>query len=556
MFATTQLTERPAPFLPVENQAGFEERKYLEQQAEDYRRILAELSSKSTAAARTWLAERGLDGSRFERAVQEELDAAGKRPGARTNLYEIVRGKLARQGVPEAEIPPRHAGYTPLDHGLDRIARKGLERLAWELDRYEPVAFSVYSGRTPDVNAVYAPQRPPAEPWKKGELEQVAVLAGGDPFSPTIKVEPGALSVVDLHTSALDASCPKSEVPNSETGRRKALAEWIAHPRHPLTARVMANRIWQWHFGRGLAGNPNNFGATGKKPTHPELLDWLAVAFVERGWSIKAMHRLLMSSAAYRRSAEHPDRRSLGERDPHGTSYAVFQPRRLTAEELRDGMLAVSGELNRTLGGIPIRPEINREAALQPRQVMGTFASAWQPSPKPADRHRRSIYALKIRGSAGSAAGGVQRAEPGPELRGSRFVDSHAPGLQPLEQREHYGPRVGICRPLPAGDHRSAAGDRPSVSVGLWAFARRSGSTDLPATLGRNDRAASPAAFRPTRVPDGGDARSRRGEHGREFYFCRAIVRRSRFRAGSATGGRSPGNPRLGRSLPGAAERE
>jgi hypothetical protein len=167
----------------------------------------------------------------------------------------------------------------------------------------------------------------------------------------------------------------------------------------------MVNRIWQWHFGQAIAGNPNNFGGTGKKPTHPELLDWLAATFVEGSadgkvapWSIKAMHRIIMNSDAYRRGSRHPDPKRLEERDPLGTHYAVFKPRRLTAEELRDTMLALSGELNRAPGGIPARPEINREAALQPRQVMGTFAEAWQPAPKPEQRHRRSLYVLKIRG--------------------------------------------------------------------------------------------------------------------------------------------------------------
>ncbi|MEO6786226.1 MAG: DUF1553 domain-containing protein, partial [Chthoniobacteraceae bacterium] len=147
-----------------------------------------------------------------------------------------------------------------------------------------------------------------------------------------------------------------------------------------------------------IAGNPNNFGSTGKRPTHPELLDWLAATFVERGWSFKAMHRLIMSSEAYRRSAIFTDRKMLAKKDPNGTSYAAFKPRRLTAEELRDAMLSATGELNPMLGGIPNRPEINLEAALQPRQVMGTFANAWVPNPKPEQRHRRSIYALKIRG--------------------------------------------------------------------------------------------------------------------------------------------------------------
>jgi hypothetical protein len=124
----------------------------------------------------------------------------------------------------------------------------------------------------------------------------------------------------------------------------------------------------------------------------------MAAAFVEQGWSFKAMHRVIMTSEAYRRSATHPDLKRLAEKDPTATSYAVFKPRRLTAEELRDAMLTATGELNPTLGGIPNRPEINLEAALQPRQVMGTFASAWTPNPLPSQRHRRSIYSLKTRG--------------------------------------------------------------------------------------------------------------------------------------------------------------
>ncbi len=151
-----------------------------------------------------------------------------------------------------------------------------------------------------------------------------------------------------------------------------------------------------WHFDQPIAGNPNNFGSTGKPPTHPELLDWLAATLVENNWSIKSLHRIIMNSATYRRSCELVD--ATHPREQLEQHYAVFKPRRLTAEEIRDSMLADTGELDRTLGGIPIRPEINSEAALQPRQVMGTFAAAWVPNPLPTERHRRTLYALKLRG--------------------------------------------------------------------------------------------------------------------------------------------------------------
>ena len=401
VFSTTQMADRPAEFLPGENTSGFEEKKYLEQRREFHLAQLKRLDDKSLVAARAWYAERKLDAKDFEQAVEEVTGKTGKR--GRESGYAEVRAALSRRGLPEAQIPPKLIGFTPEDYGHERIARKGLERLKWDLDRFEPVAFSVYSGRTPEVKSVVNPMRMPANRMAIGELEETCILTGGDPFSPAAKVAPGALSMVGPIGNR------QSEIGNDISGRRLALANWITSPTNPLTARVMVNRIWQWHFGQALAGNPNNFGATGKKPTHPELLDWLAATFVERGWSMKAMHRLIMTSEAYRRGSSNQYSVSsvqsgAGEptaklnTDLLNTEYLSFKPRRLAAEELRDAMLRVSGELNPALGGIPVRPEINPEAALQPRQVMGTFAEAWQPSPKPEQRHRRSLYALKIRG--------------------------------------------------------------------------------------------------------------------------------------------------------------
>jgi hypothetical protein len=230
----------------------------------------------------------------------------------------------------------------------------------------------------------------PKDSVKDSELEQPTILIGGDPFSSGPPVTPGILSVIGM--------LEQSPFPNEIQGRRLALAHWIVHPQNPLTARVMVNRMWMWHFGIPIAGNPNNFGSTGKRPTHPELLDWLAASFVEEGWSMKKVQRWIMQSKAYRRSCQHPQPELLQKLDPLGATYAVFQPRRLSAEEIRDSMLLISGELNRSVGGIPCRPEIHLEAALQPRQVMGTFAAAWAPNPLPAQRHRRSIYVLRLRG--------------------------------------------------------------------------------------------------------------------------------------------------------------
>lgn len=386
VFATTQLAERAAEFLEVENRDGFDERKYLEQRGKFYSQMLGEVNKKRTIdAARKWLAAENRDAEPFE-SMLKELRAA-KKP----DNIDAVRRAMQQKGVGPNLIPPRHVGFEPRDFGLERVSRKGQQRLKWEFERYEPIAFSVYSGRTPRMTNVSAPLRMPAKRMKDGELEQAAILAGGDPFSPTVKVEPGVLSAVSPASQTL-------AIKDDIEGRRTALANWIASPDNPLTTRSIVNRVWQWHFGQGIAGNSNNFGATGKKPTHPVLLDHLAAVFVEDGWSLKKLHRRILMSQAYRRSTMPVDREALAKADPNGTSYAVFHPRRLTSEELRDSMLAVSGELNPRLGGIPARPEMNLEAALQPRMVMGTFAAAWQPSRLPEQRHRRSIYALKIRG--------------------------------------------------------------------------------------------------------------------------------------------------------------
>lgn len=278
---------------------------------------------------------------------------------------------------------------TPDDFGRHRLGRKWKLLFNWSADRYRPIAFSVYNGPGNVGRRVASRLRKPSRQARgKRQPNRTSVLDGGDVFSAGDPVRPDVLSATGLAAT----------IPVSFDGRRTSLADWITHPDNPLTARVIVNRIWQGHFGRGLATNPNNFGATGQPPTHPLLLDWLATEFVRRGWSIKSLHRLILTSAAYRRSSHHPDRDTLSRLDPNRAGYAVFRPRRLAAEELRDAMLVVSGELNPRTGGLPTRPDMNLEAALQPRMIMGTFAPSYVPDPLPVQRNRRTIYALKLRG--------------------------------------------------------------------------------------------------------------------------------------------------------------
>ncbi len=390
VFATTQMAERPVPFLPWENTSYFEERRFLEMRRRDYVATLQAIDEVLLKNAQRWFTERGLSAELWNEAVDKARRQVAASGQEFEGVFNTARRILMRRGVSEDQFPPKLVGLTPEQYGLERVARKGLERLRWEQLRYEPVALSVYDGVTPPLRSVNRPLSVPKDPLADGQLEETYILSRGDPFSPLEPVQPGALSIL--------AWVGREPFPNTVQGRRLTLARWIANPRNPLTLRTIVNRVWLWHFHQALAGNPNNLGATGKRPTHPELLDWLARIFVEDGWSLKALHRRMMTSDAYRRASIHPDPQLLREKDPLGTSYAVFPLRRLSAEELRDAMLAVSGEWNPQIGGIPSRPEIHWEVAMQPRQVMGTFAAAWVPNALPQQRHRRSLYALKLRG--------------------------------------------------------------------------------------------------------------------------------------------------------------
>src|SRR6185369_14194395 len=160
------------------------------------------------------------------------------------------------------------------------------------------------------------------------------------------------------------------------TLRRKALAQWIASPDNPLTARVMVNRIWQYHFGRGLLATPSDFGTRAGTPSHPELLDWLSAEFVERKWSIKAMHKLIMLSDTYRRGANATE--AAREKDPANTLLSHANRRRLQAEEIRDAVLQASGRLNLKLGGPPVVPPLEAEELFG---IIGKAENAWVVTP-------------------------------------------------------------------------------------------------------------------------------------------------------------------------------
>lgn len=202
-------------------------------------------------------------------------------------------------------------------------------------------------------------------------------LYRGDPMQKREPVPPGTLAVFNPLTLATNSP---------EQQRRWQLANWIADPKHPLTARVMVNRVWQHHFGVGLVNTPNDFGRNGARPSHPELLDWLAGEFVSNGWSLKKLHRQILTSATWRQSSA-PSSAGLG-LDAGDRLLWRFPPRRLEAEAIRDGILAVSGNLDRTAGGPGyFLHEVDRENVYHYRPKEEFTAAEC----------RRMVYAVKVR---------------------------------------------------------------------------------------------------------------------------------------------------------------
>ena len=191
----------------------------------------------------------------------------------------------------------------------------------------------------------------------------------------------------------VDDGNPPTEIPRPDgrtSGRRLALARWIGSPHNPLTARVIVNRIWQKHFGRGIVATLENFGKMGEPPTHPELLDWLAVEFMDHGWSIKQMHKLMMTSEAYQMASSFDDAANA-DGDPENRYLWRFRPQRLEAEIVRDSMLAVGGNINLAIGGEPIFPFIPKDI------LAGQFRGKWENTPDGPAAWRRGVYVYRRR---------------------------------------------------------------------------------------------------------------------------------------------------------------
>jgi hypothetical protein len=324
----------------------------------------------------------------------------------------------------------RHAKLREFGDQLEAILRPYQKRLSDEKLAELPAnvrdAFATEEGkRTPEqraivdenrrkisstpeqVRAILAPEHTAA--LHKIEVQLVSMFTGfkAGPFAPGVRdisreapktflpQRPGKpLETVEagLLTALGGSDIPEPPLDATSTGRRKALAEWIASPSNPTSARVIVNRIWQYHFGKGIVSTPSDFGVRGGAPSHPELLDWLATEFVANGWSMKKLHRQIMLSSVYRQSS-HPSAESV-ERDAENRLLSHLNRRRLFPEEIRDSMLQSSGALNLKMGGRPVVPPVANEELYGLSQSPGNM---WIVTADEEEQRRRSVYMLSRR---------------------------------------------------------------------------------------------------------------------------------------------------------------
>jgi hypothetical protein len=341
------------------------------------------------AAARAEHARRQAAWEEATGAVRAEIDHLLQTP--RRQVFEEVAATFDPQTRDALRVPEE--ARTPLQRQLAVLAGRQLShryaRLARRLSgagraRYEDLKrqLAAFDGlRPPPLPAAAAvtDAGPDAPPTYR--------LAGGNHLRPREEVFP------DFPTCLGHAHhCIEPPAGGAGTGRRAALARWLCRPEHPLTARVIANRLWQHHLGHGIVGTPSDFGVVGEPATHPELLDWLAAELVWRGWSLKALHRLIVTSATYRQSSD-PRRNPAADRaaavDPDDKLLWRARVRRRDAESIRDVALEVSGQLSGCLYGPAAHPEL-------PALMMDS-RYAWDPDGRAADRNRRSVYVLARR---------------------------------------------------------------------------------------------------------------------------------------------------------------
>jgi len=299
--------------------ATSEEKKAFDEQQAKWEAATAEVRAKIDALIKP------MRDKNVERALTRFTDdlqvMTRKSPEQRDALEKQLAGLVERQMQHERNT------FDPMKSLKDEAKKTEYKALQEELKKFDSLK------PKPLMDAFVATDAGPKAPavaikTRKGEQQ----------------IEPGFLSIIDTNP-------PKIEPKGNSTGRRTALANWITRPDNQLSTRVIVNRVWQYHFGRGIVATASDFGKLGEPPTHPELLDFLTTRFVANGWHLKQLHRDIMLSATYRQTARREPSAEIAKVDPSNKYLWRFNPRRLDAEQVRDALLAVSGELDPQAGG-------------------------------------------------------------------------------------------------------------------------------------------------------------------------------------------------------------
>ncbi len=319
--------------------------------------------------------------------IQDALDRLEE--PYRRKLYEAQFARLADEAKLAHQTPPerRTALQKELVEKTTRLLAVSPQAVAASLS---PADRKKHKGLQDDLKK-HDDGKPKGLPSAMGLADAVGpapktfLLERGEMSQRGDEVAPGFPVILRPDTRPVAAAVTPPR--DGTSGRRTALARWVASPDNPLTARVLVNRLWQHHFGRGLVSTPNDFGLRGEAPTHPELLDWLAREFVASGWSVKHMHRLMLLSATYQQSSM-PSSAARHD-DPDNRLLSRMNRVRLEGEVIRDGLLAASDRLNRAMGGRGVFPPAPPDAARDPK--------AWPTSPDRRDHVRRSVYVFARR---------------------------------------------------------------------------------------------------------------------------------------------------------------
>jgi hypothetical protein len=337
--------------------------------------------------------------------VEAEANKLAEERNARQKQYiEEALTKHLEKFEPELRAKLRAAYDTPSDKRTEEQTRlladnPSVNINAGVLYQYNQKAADDLKALDAKISEVRA--RKPVEDFltvltePSGQLPVTYRFHRGDPKQPKEAITPGALSVLAPRDQSIAFAEKNTSLPSS--GRRLAFARWLTSGTNPLVARVLVNRLWLHHFGRGLVGTPSDFGVMGERPTHPELLDWLANDFIEHGWRLKRLHKMIMTSTVYRQSSGH---HPVGDqRDPENRLYWRKPVQRLEAESIRDSILATSGALNRKMYGpaVPVRPDVHGQIVVGLDKTEGDNKMPVEVSLK-GEEFRRSVY-IEVRRS-------------------------------------------------------------------------------------------------------------------------------------------------------------